>query len=336
MDILNLAKEINKELGYKEGGVTASSSPALKIERFKTGSLTYDICTGGGVPIGRQIGIEGMESSGKTTISLLTLASYFKSNDDRPALFVDAEHAYDKKYAEKLGVDADRLLIFQPDNLEEASRLVKLVSEGKVGMVVFDSIKACLPQKIIDEGVDSHNIGLHAKMMGLLIGSVNATTHKNKITVIWINQQRENPGGYGGGKVSPGGNALKFYASIRIEVFRGSKKVEGEGHVNEGWIRVIKNKTAPPYQEGKYTMRHGTGICVSTEVLTYGVVYGVLYKKGHSYYYDETFENDEEKRGDHVMLGKGKDSARLLLDDNLELRDQLYDIILETALNNDE
>jgi recombination protein RecA len=327
MDILKLAEDINKEVGMKEGGVTTSSAPALKIKRISFGSLTYDICTGGGYPIGRQIGIEGMESSGKTSATLLSLAAYFKSDDTRPALFVDAEHAFDKDYAEALGVDLDRLLIFQPDNLEEASKIVKNVVEGKVGLTIFDSIKASLPEKIIKEGVDSHNIGLHAKMMGTLIGSINASVHKNESTVIWINQQRENPGGYGGGKVSPGGNALKFYASMRIETFRGSKKEkEGEYH-NEGWIRVIKNKTAPPYKEGKYIMRHGTGICVSTEVLEYGVDCGVLYKKGHSFYYDESLENDEEKRKNHTSLGGGKDAARLFLDDNVDLRDILYTLI---------
>jgi recombination protein RecA len=333
MNLEDLAKEINKDLGYKEGGVTTSSSPALKVERISFGSLTYDICTGGGFPIGRQIGIEGMESSGKTSATLLSLAAYFKSGDKRPALFVDAEHSFDKKYAESLGVDTDRLLIFQPDNLEEASKVVKKVVDGSVGIIVFDSIKASVPEKIITEGVESHNIGLHAKMIGNLISAINANAYKNKTTILWINQQRENPGGYGGGKVSPGGNALKFYASMRIETFRGSKKEKDGEYHNEGWIRVIKNKTAPPYKEGKYIMRHGTGICVSTEVLDYGVECEVLYKKGHSYYYDETFENDEEKRKDHVSLGSGKDAARLFLDDNLELREILYDKILELYLN---
>ena len=329
MDILKLAQDINKEVGMKEGGVTTSSAPALKIKRISFGSLTYDICTGGGFPIGRQIGLEGMESSGKTSATLLSLAAYFKTDDPRPALFVDAEHVFDRDYAESLGVDLSRLLIFQPDNLEEASKIVKNVVTGKVGLTIFDSIKSSLPEKIIQEGVDSHNIGLHAKMMGTLIGSINATAHKNDSTVLWINQQRENPGGYGGGKVSPGGNALKFYASIRIETFRGSKKEKDGQYHNEGWIRVIKNKTAPPYKEGKYIMRHGTGICVSTEVLEYGVDCGILYKKGHSFYYDETGENDEEKRKEHVMLGGGKDAARLFLDDNIDLRDVLYKDILE-------
>ena len=333
MNLEDLAKEINKDLGYKEGGVTTSNSTALNVERIGFGSLTFDICTGGGFPVGKHILLEGMESSGKTSSTLLSLAAYFKSGDKRPALFVDAEHTFDKKYAKSLGVDLDRLLILQPDNLEESSKVVKKVSDGKVGLIVFDSIKAALPEKIITEGVDSHNIGLHAKMVGTLFGSINSSINKNKVTVLWINQQRENPGGYGGGKVFPGGVAPKFYASIRIETFRGSKKEKDGEYHNEGWIRVTKNKTYKPYQEGKYVMRHGTGICVSTEILDYGVACEVLYKKGHSYYYDETLENDEEKRSDHISLGVGKENARLFLDDNLETRDVLYDKILEMYLN---
>jgi len=336
MDILKLAEEINKDLGLKEGGVQTNKSPALDIRRLKTGSLTFDICTGGGLPIGRQIGIEGMESSGKTTVALLSLASHFNSDDKRPAIIIDSEHAYDKKYAKNLGVDDDRLLIYQPDNLEQASAMTKkVISEGKVGVVVFDSIKASVPEKIIQEDVESHNLGLHAKMMGNLISSVGPISNKNNVTVIWINQQRENVGGYGSNKTSPAGNALKFHASIRIETFKGSKKKNdstGE-YYNEGWIRVIKNKTAPPYQEGKYIMRHGTGIDVSTEVLDYGVACKVLYKKGHSFYYDESFKNNEEKRKDHVCLGNGKDAARKLLDENIELKEILYNTILETYLS---
>ena len=235
MNILDLAKEINKDVGYKEGGVMSSNTPALDIDRIKTGSLTYDIITGGGLPKNRIVGIEGMESSGKSTLTLMSIASYMKQ-DKRPAILIDAEHAFDRNYAKRLGVDIDRLLIIQPDNLEQASAYLKNIANRKdIGLVVFDSLKSSMPQKMIDGEISDHNIGLHAKMNGVMIGSINPSLKKNDITVIFVNQQRENPGGYGGGKVSPGGNALKFYASVRIEIFRGTKKEDKLGVYNRGW-----------------------------------------------------------------------------------------------------
>lgn len=334
MDILELAKSINKELGVKEGGLMTSNTPSMNIERISTGSLSYDIITGGGLPKGRMIGIEGMESSGKSTLTLLSIASYMKQ-DERPAALIDSEHAFDKKYAANLGLDIDRLLIVQPDNLEEAAMFTQKLVEGKIGMVVFDSIKAATPQKIIEEGVDSHNIGLQAKMVGNMLASANPKLKKGDVTMLAINQQRDNPGGYGSGKVSPAGNALKFFASIRIETFRGAKAEHKDyGNYNEGWAKTVKNKTAPPYQQTrKYIMQYGTGICVSTEVLDYGIESGYLYKKGHSYYYDETLENDPDKSDKHVTLGGSKYKSKLFLDDNLEFRQALYTAILDHYTN---
>lgn len=338
MDILELAKSINKELGVKEGGLMTSNTPSMDIERISTGSLSYDIITGGGFPKGRMIGIEGMESSGKSTTTLLALASYMKQ-DKRPAAIIDSEHAFDRKYAANLGVDLDRLMIVQPDNLEDAALFAqRLVESGDVGMLVFDSIKAAQPQKVIEEGVNQHNIGLQAKEVGNMLGSANPKLKKNDVIMLVVNQQRENPGGYGSGKVSPAANSLKFYASIRMEIFRGSKaENQSYGKHNLGWAKTVKNKTYPPYQEtDKYMMLYGTGICVSTEVLDYGTDIGVLYKQGNSYYYDETFENDPKDLKKHVNLGGSKHKCKLFLDDNLELRQHLYDTILFNWFNEEK
>ena len=331
MDILKLAKEINKEVGVKEGGLMSSNTPALNIERISTGSLGADIVTGGGFAKYRITGIEGMESCGKSTLTEMCIAEYQKT-DPRPCVIIDTEHAFDRKYAEQLGINIDQLLIVQPDSLEEAAKFFQtLVLRQDIGLIVFDSIKAAMPQKMIDGEVSDHNIGLQAKMVGVMIGSINTYLKKNRITALVINQQRENPGGFSG-PTSPAGLALKFYASIRIEMYRGSKSDDTLGPFNRGWLKTVKNKTAPPFQKCEYNMQYGIGIDTSLEVLEHGVACGVLYKKGHSTYYDKTFTNDPDKSKDHLMLGKGKRDSRDFLNDNLELRKELYNIILKAHL----
>jgi recombination protein RecA len=228
-----------------------------------------------------------------------------------------------------------RVIIKQPDDVTEGhDLLLALLKRNAIGFGLVDSIAALQPKSVLENEADASNIGKHAQAIGNMFKASNSYIGKNKVLMIWINQIRDKIGSFTGGVSEPAGHVPKFYSSIRIQVFRGSKEDNGDGTFkNKGKITVNKNKTAPPYQSGEYSMSHGLGIDVSEEVLDYGTKCNVLYKKGHSYYYDETFENDPEKNKDHVFLGKSKGDSKQFLDDNLELRKVLYNKILETYLN---
>jgi recombination protein RecA len=329
-----LVAEMNKELKLDSIQVIGSSK-ALTIPRLSTGSLTYDICTGGGWAVSRHNHISGIQSSGKSTVSLLTIKKYQEGGDNRAVLMIDAEYSFDHAYALKLGVDLTKVIIIQPDELTQGHDvLMGLLRRDAIGLFIVDSIAALLPKSVIENEADASNIGKHAQAIGNMFKISNSFVGKQKVTALWINQIRDQIGGYGGGTTIPGGKAQSFYASIMIDVFRGSKVDNGDGSfTNRGKIRVTKNKTAPPYQEGEYTMLHGLGIDVSEEVLDWGNKSNVLYKKGHSYYYDDTFINNPEKSKDHVFLGKSKSDCKKFLDDDLDFRDVLYAKILETCLN---
>lgn len=336
-EMLSLIHEMNKE--FKQELVTSLlHSTASDIKRMSFGSLGYDIVSGGGIPLGRNVLIHGAESSGKTTISIMSLAKYQKSGDPRYALVMDAEYAFDKKYAKKLGVDLSKVIFCQPDNSEHGYKVLKyLLEKNKIGWFLVDSIASLLPQSIIDSELDASNMGVHAKEIGKIFKSLNPLISKNEVVPLWINQERDSLGGYGGGTTIPGGRAQKFYAGIIISVFRGTKTANSDGtHINEGWIRVTKNKTAPPYQEAKYTMTHGKGICVASEVLQYGLACGLLYKSGHSHYYDESLENNPDNSKNHIKLGKSKAESIQFLKDNIEFTEALYQAILESYLADDD
>lgn len=334
IDIHALVAGINKDLKI-EGLQVAGSSKGLDIKRLSTGSLSYDIAIGGGFATGRHNLLFGAESSGKSTVSLMALAEYQKSQDERYAFICDSEYAFDKKYATDLGVDMSKVIIIQPDNLSEGHEvLMRLLKENAIGYFVIDSIASLLPQSVIENSADAANIGKHAQAIGNMFKISNSYIGKNDVTAVWINQIRDVIGGYGGGVTQPAGHAPKFYSSIMIQVMRGTKVENGDGsYTNRGKIRVTKNKTYPPYQEKEYDMNHGSGIDISSEVLEYGVKSNTLYKKGHSYYYDESFENDEEKRENHVKLGKSKQESKEFLNDNLELRRHLYNTILKAQFD---
>ena len=332
--IEDLVAELNKELKVNDIQILGSSK-TMEMERLSTGSLTYDICSGGGYPLGRHVSVYGAESSGKTTNAIMALKQYQDSGDHRYALVIDAEFAFDKKYAENLGVDLSKVIIKQPDDVTEAhDLLLALLKRNAIGFGLVDSIAALQPKSVLENEADASNIGKHAQAIGNMFKASNSYIGKNKVVMIWINQIRDKIGSFTGGVSEPAGHVPKFYSSIRIQVFRGSKEDNGDGtFTNKGKITVQKNKTAPPYQSGEYYMNHGTGIDVSMEVLDYGVKSNVLYKKGHSYYYDETFENNAENNKDHIFLGKSKGDSKQFLDENLEFRKVLYDKILETYLN---
>lgn len=330
----DLVAELNKELKLDSVQVIGSSK-TLSIPRLSTGSLTYDICTGGGWAVGRHNHISGIQSSGKSTVSLLSVREYQRTGDNRATLIIDAEYSFDKNYAEALGVDLSKVIIIQPDDLSQGHDvLMGLLKRDAIGFFIVDSIAALLPKSVIENEADASNIGKHAQAIGNMFKISNSYVGKQNVTALWINQIRDQIGGYGGGTTIPGGKAQGFYASIMIDVFRGSKVDNGDGtYTNRGKIRVTKNKTAPPYAEGEYTMQHGSGISVVEELLDYGVKSTVLYKKGHSYYYDETFENNPDKNKDHVFLGKSKGDSKQFLEDNVEFSESLYSKILETYLN---
>ncbi len=331
LDLSAIVAELNKELKLDSVQVIGESK-SLDIPRLSTGSLTYDICTGAGWAIGRHNHISGIQSSGKSTVSLLTVKQYQKSGDPRATLIIDSEYSFDRKYATALGVDLSKIIIIQPDHLAEGHDvLMGLLKRNAIGLFIVDSIAALLPKSVIENEADASNIGKHAQAIGNMFKISNSYVGKQSVTGIWINQIRDQIGGYGGGTTIPGGKAQGFYSSIMIDVFRGSKVENADGSfINKGKIRVTKNKTAAPYMEGEYEMTHGAGINVETEIMDWGVKCKVLYKKGHSFYYDETFENDPEKSTEHIMLGKGRASADQMLKDNPDLAEMLYKMILET------
>lgn len=331
LSLEELVAEINKELKLESIQVIGSSK-TLSIPRLSTGSLTYDICTGGGWGVGRHNHLSGIQSSGKSTVSLLTVKEYQKSKDKRATLIIDAEYSFDRKYAENLGVDLNKVIIIQPDDLAQGHDvLMNLLKRDAIGLFIVDSIAALLPKSVIENEADASNIGVHAKAIGNMFKISNSYVGKQLVTAVWINQIRDQIGGYGGGTTIPGGKAQGFYSSIMIDVFRGSKVENTDGsYTNRGKIRVTKNKTAAPYAEGEYTMNHGSGISVEEEILDYGVKTKILYKKGHSFYYDETYNNDVEKSKDHVFLGKSRGDSKKTLEENIELKELLYQLILKS------
>lgn len=333
LDINALVAELNKELKVSDVYVLDSNKVA-DIERLSSGSLTYDICTGGGYPKGRHSSLYGAESSGKTTNAIMALKQYQDSGDPRVALVLDAEFAFDKNYAKNLGVDLSRVVFRQPEEVTEAHDvLMYLLKKDAIGFFIVDSIAALQPRSVIENEADASNIGKHANAIGNMFKSANSYVGKQKVVGLWINQIRDKIGSFTGGVSEPAGHVPKFYSSIRIQVFRGAKVDNGDGtFTNKGKITVNKNKTAPPYQSGEYSMQHGLGIDVSEEVMDWGTKSNVLFKKGHSFYYDETFENNVDNTKDYILIGKGRADAKKFLDDNLELRKVLYDKILETYI----
>lgn len=339
LNIQEVLDNLNKTL--KTNVQFANSGKGLDVERIRTGSITFDSATGGGFPVGRHTCLFGPESSGKTTSALMAVAKYQKTEDGRYALFLDGEFSFDKKYAKALGVDLARLIVIQPDHTNQAQEvLLDLLRKDLIGIFVYDSIAAVQPISVLENDSDASNMGKHALAVGNIFKACNGLVSKNKVCAIWINQIRDKINSYGGGYSMPGGHAPKFYCSIMVQVNRGTKIDNPDGtHTNRGSIYVTKNKTAPPYKKGEYDMEHGSGISVSQEVLDYGVSTKVLYKISNTFYYDETSVNDNTKFSDHIKLGGTKSAAKSMLNDNVELRDILYDkilYVLGSDFNDDE
>lgn len=304
--------QITKQFG--QGSIIKlGENPVMNVSAISTGSLTLDLALGiGGVPRGRIIEIYGPESSGKTTLALHIVAESQKLGGT--AAFVDAEHALDPVYAKNLGVKTDELLVSQPDSGEQALEITEaLVRSGAVDIVVVDSVAALVPQQEIDGDMGSAHVGLQARLMSQALRKLSGAISKSNSIVIFINQLREKVGiVYGNPETTPGGRALKFYASVRIDIRKGEALKNGtEQYGSRVKCKVVKNKVAPPFKIAEFDILYGKGISKSGELLDIGVDLDVVEKSGSWFSFDG------------VRIGQGKDNARKYIEENPECMEEI-------------
>ena len=286
----------------------------IEIKRFSTGRLSLDIPMGGGFPEGRIIEFLGWESSGKSTSALHAVASYQKQGFK--CAFLDLEHAFDPIYARSLGINTKTLIFSQPTTAEESMDIVdNLASTGEVKLIVVDSVAAMVPKRELEGESGDSVMGVHARLMSQALRKITGKAHKNHCNVLYINQLREKIGVmFGDPRTTPGGNALKFYASIRVE-FRAGKKNEAKG-LNEGGLKVIKNKTYKPFETSEFDMEYGKGISESTDIINYAEAAGIIKKSGSWYSYGDT------------KLGQGKNGVAATFADNPELEEEIIHLVM--------
>jgi recombination protein RecA len=302
------------EKTYGKGTIMKlGDKPIDNVEVIPTGSLSLDIALGiGGLPKGRVIEIYGPESSGKTTLTLHAIAAVQKAGGI--AAFIDAEHAFDRSYAEKLGVDTENLLISQPDNGEQALEITEnLIRSGAIDIIVIDSVAALTPKSEIEGEMGDSKMGLHARLMSQALRKLTGTISKTGCCCIFINQLREKIGVmFGNPETTTGGNALKFYASIRLDIRRIGQIKEGDNIIgNRTRVKVVKNKVAPPFQQAEFDILYGEGISKLGEIIDLGVDNNIIKKSGSWFSYGDT------------KLGQGRDAVKMLLNDNLELMEEI-------------
>jgi recombination protein RecA len=284
-----------------------------EVEVIPSGSLGLDLALGvNGYPRGRVIEIYGPESSGKTTLTLHAIAEAQKAGGI--AAFIDAEHAFDRNYAEKLGVDIENLIISQPDNGEQALEIAEnLIRSGAIDIVVIDSVAALTPKSEIEGEMGDSKMGLHARLMSQALRKLTGTISKTHCTVFFINQLREKIGVmFGNPETTTGGNALKFYASVRLDIRRSSQIKDGENVIgNRTKVKVVKNKVAPPFKTAEFDIMYGEGVSKTGEILDLAVEFEIIKKAGSWFSYGDT------------KLGQGRDAVKVLIKDNPELADEL-------------
>ena len=313
--------KIEKDFG-KGSVMKLGEEKVENVDVIPSGSISLDVALGvGGYPKGRIIEIYGPESSGKTTLAIHAMAEAQKAGGI--AAFIDAEHAFDRFYAAKLGVDVDNLIISQPDNGEQALEIAdQLIRSAAIDIVVVDSVAALTPKAEIEGDMGDNKVGLQARLMSQALRKLTATINKTNTTCIFINQLREKIGVmFGNPETTTGGNALKFYASVRLDIRKSSAIKDGDEVIgNEVKVKVVKNKVAPPFRRAQFEILFGEGICRVGEIVDLGVEYGILEKSGSWFSYNGS------------KLAQGKEGAKKVLKDNPELCEELTARIYE-AIN---
>lgn len=324
-EIEAVLKEINKQ--YGNGSVMLlGESPTMDIEVIPSGSLTLDLALGiGGYPKGRIVEIYGPESCGKTTLAIHAVAEAQKMG--LRAAYIDAENAFDREYASNLGVDVDKLLFAQPDCGEDCLEIAtKLINTGKIGICVIDSVAALIPKAELEGDIGDARVGLQARLMSQALRKMVGIIKKNNCLCIFINQLRDKIGVmFGNPETTTGGNALKFYASIRLDVRKSSQIKDGdEATANLTKVKIVKNKCAPPFRKAEFEIEYGKGINRFNEIIEKAIEFDILHKSGSWFYYENT------------QIAQGKNNVISILKDNPELLEEIENLVIQNISNKNQ